>query len=167
MYIVQNHDCPPLHPSSTICASLHLYFPTPTQSLRSSYHSDLFILLQMLFPVLRIHTPGKLMPRPSSNITCSRKPSQPSLGLPQHLWAYFCEGIPHTYSFFIFPVFIYLSNIPWESPEGIATALISWAKNKERNPCLFKETKQQVLEIRNKHSRSHCIRRQEVFKVTE
>lgn len=60
MYIVQNLDCPPLHPSSIIHASLHPYFPHTHTITRSSYHSDLFILLQLLFPVLRIHIPGKL-----------------------------------------------------------------------------------------------------------
>lgn len=48
-----------------------------------------------------------LIPRPSSNITYSRKPPQLSFGLPQHLWAYFCEGMPHT--FIYHPSCLYLS----------------------------------------------------------
>lgn len=60
MYIVQNLDCPLCIPLPLSMPHSVLTSPTPTQSLGSSYHSDLFILLQMLFPVLRIHIPGKL-----------------------------------------------------------------------------------------------------------
>lgn len=60
MYIVQNLDCPLCIPLPLSMPHSVLTSPTPTQPLGSSYHSDLFILLQMLFPVLRIHIPGKV-----------------------------------------------------------------------------------------------------------